>query len=420
MTGRSMKNGTQWMIGKMDRIIFHCDCNNFFASCEILQRPELRNVPMAVAGDPERRTGIVVAKNEIAKKAGVKTTDTVFAAKRKCPDIVFVPPRHRYYAQISDSVNAIYRRYTEYVEPASIDESYLDLTGAAGFYGKTPVGLADEIRARVREEIGITISVGVSYNKVFAKMGSDYKKPDATTEITRENYRDILWPLPVSDMLFAGRSTVETLKRKYIHTIGDLAMCPRELLHDMLGKGGDMLWMYANGLDDSPVKRFDAHDEVKSISKGMTFRHDLTMEAEVRSGVSALSDDVATQLRKQELEASVVTVQIKTPQMITTGRQQKLKRPTCLQSEIYNVAMQLVRNNWSIGTQAPIRAITVGVSGLIHADQVDEQISIFDSGEEKAKSDRQIRLEATIDRLRRKHGNKAITLGIQNNDDIGL
>lgn len=172
-----------------ERLIFHCDCNNFFASCECLERPELKNVPMAVAGDPEYRTGIVVAKNELAKRAGVKTTDTVWQAQKKCPGIVFVPPRHGFYSEISDRVNAIYHEYTEYVEPASIDESYLDMTGTPKFYGMTPVELAGMLRKRVREEIGITISVGVSYNKVFAKMGSDYKKPDAILNVHRRIIR---------------------------------------------------------------------------------------------------------------------------------------------------------------------------------------------------------------------------------------
>ena len=188
---------------KKPRLIFHCDCNNFFASCEILERPELRDVPMAVAGDPENRLGVVVARNELAKKSGVKTTDTVWQAKKKCPGIMFVPPRHYYYKEVSDRVNAIYRDYTDFVEPASIDESYLDMTGAPEFYHLSPRELADTVRERVRREIGITISVGVSFNKVFAKMGSDYKKPDATTVITEDNFKEILWPLPVSDLLFA-------------------------------------------------------------------------------------------------------------------------------------------------------------------------------------------------------------------------
>ena len=203
-----------------DRIIFHADCNNFFASCEILERPELKSVPMAVAGDPENRVGIVVAKNEIAKKYGIKTTDTVYAARQKCPDIVFVPPRHHYYSAISKKVNEIYLRYTDYVEPASIDESYIDMTAFVAsraphaqdsgndtqFLETRARAVADELRSRVRSEIGITISVGVSYCKIFAKMGSDYKKPDATTVITRENYKELLWPLPVGDLFMVGKA----------------------------------------------------------------------------------------------------------------------------------------------------------------------------------------------------------------------
>ena len=408
----------------MDRLIFHCDCNNFYASCECLERPELKNVPMAVAGDPERRTGIVVAKNELAKRAGVKTTDTVWAAKKKCPEIVFVPPRHKFYEEISARVNDIYHQYTEYVEPASIDESYLDMTGTLGYYGKTPVELADEIRRRLREEIGITISVGVSYNKVFAKMGSDYKKPDATTEISRDNYKEILWPLPVSDLLYAGRATVEILKKKYINTIGDLANRTQEYMHDLLGKGGDQLWIFANGLDEEPVRRFGDHEEVKSISKGMTFKRDLIAESEVKTGLAVLVDEVAMQLRRQNLKGSVVQVQIKTPQLTTISRQLKLEHYTCLQHEIMGVALQLVKNNWNIGSVAPIRALTVGVTGLLPADQVVEQLSLSDlaTGLSGAKSvrDKQEKLEAAVDLLRQKHGDKAIKLGIQKNEDTGL
>lgn len=409
----------------MDRLIFHCDCNNFYASCEILERPELRDVPMAVAGDPERRTGIVVAKNELAKQAGVKTTDTVWAALKKCPGIVFVPPRHAYYEQISERVNALYRQYTEYVEPASIDESYLDMTGAPGYYGKTPSELADELRRRMREEIGITISVGISYNKVFAKMGSDYKKPDATTLITRENYKEILWPLPVSDLLYAGKATVDVLNRKYIRTIGDLAACSRAWLHDLLGKGGEQLWLYANGLDDTPVRLFGDREEVKSISKGMTFRRDLITEDEVRAGLSFLVDEIAMQLRRQKLKASVVQVQIKTPQLSSISRQMKLDHYTCLQHEINEVTMRLMKANWHVSPDAPIRALTASVSGLLPADQVVEQISMFelpeaDAGKPKADRRKQEQLEAAVDRLRQKHGKKAIALGVPKNKDIGL
>lgn len=406
----------------MERIIFHCDCNNFYASCEILERPELRHVPMAVAGDPEKRTGIVVAKNELAKRAGVQTTDTVWAARRKCPDIVFVPPRHDYYEKISKQINSIYHAYTEFVEPASIDESYLDLTGTLNYYGMTAVELADEIRNRVRTEIGVTISVGVSYNKVFAKMGSDYKKPDATTLITEQNYREMLWPLPVSDLLFAGKAAVAHLKSNGIETIGDLARCNRQSLSDLLGRQGEMLWLYANGLDQEAVRRFGDRDEVKSISRGMTFRRDLTSEAEVRCGLAPLVDEVAMQLRRQGLRGYVVQVQIKTPQLHSFSRQTTLDKCTCLQHEIMQVCMELMLTHWKIGPDAPIRALTVGVTHLVRAGDAREQMSLFDyldaaPAEERARREK---LEETVDSLRQKHGNSAITLGFRRKSDLGL
>ena len=307
-----------------ERLIFHCDCNNFFASCECLDRPELKTVPMAVAGDPENRVGIVVAKNDIAKKYGVKTTDTVWQAKKKCPGIVFVPPRHRFYKAVSDRVNAIYRDYTDFVEPASIDESYLDLTGTLDYYRMTPGKLADSIRNRVREEIGITISVGVASNKIFAKMGSDYKKPDATTVILGDAYRTILWPLPVSDLMFAGKASVQLLNQKGIQTVGDLAGQPRAYISSLLGKGGETLWMYANGLDTDPVRKWGDVPEVKSVSHGMTFRRDLVTPEEIATGVAAQAERIAMDLRRQNLKGSVISVQIKTPQLVTVSRQTSL------------------------------------------------------------------------------------------------
>lgn len=402
-----------------DRVIFHADCNNFFASCECLERPELKDVPMAVAGDPENRVGVVVAKNELAKKFGVKTTDTVYAAKKKCPGIVFVPPRHHYYGAISRRVNAIYCEYTEYVEPASIDESYLDVTQALPFYGLTPRELADELRRRVREEIGITISVGVSFCKIFAKMGSDYKKPDATTVITRENYRDMLWPLPVSDLLFAGKAAVKRLNKKEIRTIGDLAQTPADDIHDALGKQGDMLWRYANGIDDSPVQLFGTAREIKSISRGRTFKRDLVTEMEIHTAIAYLTDEVARNLRRHDLKGEVVNVQIRRPDMTEISRQTTLGRYTYLQHDIQKTAIQLVRDNWRIGE--PIRAMTVGVTRLVPSGEAVEQLSLFDLVEDNARDrNRQERLEAAVAALREKHGNYSITLGFQNNEDIGL
>ena len=409
------------------RLIFHCDCNNFFASCECLDHPELKTVPLAVAGDPENRVGVVVAKNELAKKYGVKTTDTVWQARKKCPDLVFVPPRHGLYRQISQKINALYHEYTDYVEPASIDESYLDMTGAPEFFGLTPRQLADALRKRVRTQIGVTISVGVSFNKIFAKMGSDYRKPDATTVITRENYRELLWPLPVSDLMFAGKAAVSILQKKSIQTIGDLARQPRERLRDLMGKGGDLLWQYANGLERDPVRRCGDRPEIKSVSRGMTFKRDLTREDEIRAGVSVLADHVAMALRRQGLKGAVVTVQLKTPDLRVVSRQTSLDHPTYLQHEIQSVVLQLIGANWAIGEKAPIRAMTLGVTKLVPAEQAGEQTDLFDSlalpGAAKptqARREKMEKLEAAVDLIRRRFGSAMIALGNQQNEEIGI
>ena len=405
-----------------ERLIFHCDCNNFFASCECLEQPELKHVPMAVAGDPEARVGIVVAKNELAKKAGVKTTDTVWQARKKCPGIVFVPPRHGYYKTVSDRVNLIYRDYTDFVEPASIDESYLDLSGTLDYYHMTARELADSIRERVKKEIGITISVGVANNKIFAKMGSDYRKPDATTVILGEDYKEILWPLPVSDLMFAGKASVKILNQKGIQTVGDLALQPKERIRVLLGKGGDSLWEFANGLDDEPVRPWGYKPEVKSVSHGMTFRRDLYTEEEILTGVSVQADRIAMSLRRQGLKGAVISVQIKTPQLQVTSRQVSLDHYTWLEHEIRDVAMKLIREHWRIG--APVRAITVGITRLVPADEATEQMDLFDLMGEKKETgkarEKQDKMEAAVDALRQKMGNTAVTLGIHENEDIGI
>ena len=394
-----------------DRVLFHADCNNFFASCECLERPELKNVPMAVAGDPQTRTGVVVAKNELAKRYGVRTTDTVWQARKKCPEIVFVPPRHDLYSAVSRRVNAIYAEYTEFVEPASIDESYLDVTEALPFYGLAPRALADELRRRVREEIGITISVGVSFCKVFAKMGSDYKKPDATTVITRENYRQLLWPLPVSDLLFAGAAAVKRLHGRQILTIGDLARADPEDIRTLLGRQGETLWRYANGLDEERVRLLGEKQEIKSVSRGRTFPRDLLTEAEVQKGLMPLVDEVARSLRRHGLTGSVVSVQIRRPDLSVISRQTTLPRSTCLQREIQQAAFRLMREHWRFGD--PIRALTVGVTRLLPADQVTEQLTMFDlDAADRARRARREKLEAAVEALRQKHGDRSIHLGM--------
>lgn len=404
-----------------DRLIFHCDGNNFFASCECIDHPEWKSVPMAVAGDPKDRSGIVVAKNELAKKAGVKTTDTVWQARQKCPDILFVPPHFDLYADVSRRVNAIYCEYTSQVEPASIDESYLDMTGAPDFFHLTPLALADLLRQRVREEIGITISVGVSFCKVFAKMGSDYRKPDATTLISRETYPTLLYPLPVSDLLYAGHSTVDAMRRLGIHTIGDLAARDRNDMAKWLGKNGEQLWCYANGLDDSPVRLFDDQPEVKSVSRGMTFRRDLCSMEEVRRGIAPLVNEISATLRQCGLKGNVISVALKTPTLLTVSRQTTLPHPTYLHQEIRDVALELISTYWTVSSSAPVRAITIGVTHFAQKDEViSEQLNLFDlcePVESKKKEptvgrEKQEKVESAVAALRQRFGSGAVSLGL--------
>ena len=266
----------------MDRVIFHCDLNCFYASVELLSHPELREVPVAVAGDPASRHGIILAKNEPAKRLGIQTAETIWQAKKKCPGLVLLPPHHGLYREYSRRVNAIYEQYTDLVEPFGIDESWLDVSGTLHLFGGDPTALADEIRRRMRQEFGLTISVGVSFNKMFAKLGSDYKKPDATTLITPENFQDIVWPLPVTDLLYVGRAAARTLERYGVHTIGQLAAFDRQALTTLLGKQGGQLWNYANGLENSPVSPAGQYTPPKSVGNGETFPRNLITQEEVR------------------------------------------------------------------------------------------------------------------------------------------
>ena len=274
-------------------MILRCDCNGYYASVETLRNPALRDVPMAVAGDPDSRHGIILAKNEWAKKYGVQTAETIWQARQKCPNLVCVAPHHDKYSELSREINRIYLDYTDLVDPFGIDESFLDLTGVMKLHKKTPLELAHEIRLRVKREQGITISVGVSFCRVFAKLGSDYKKPDAVTVFSPDNWQERVWPLPASALLFVGRRTAQMLEQHGIHTIGDLAAADRLALGQWLGKQGDTLWRYANGLDREPVRPYDAPRELKSVGNGMTFRRDLVGEAEIRCGVAALCDSGA-------------------------------------------------------------------------------------------------------------------------------
>lgn len=392
----------------MDRVIFHCDCNCFYASVELLTRPELRDKPVAVCGDPASRHGIILAKNEPAKKFGVKTAETIWQAQKKCPGLVLLPAHHRLYSEYSKKVNAIYERFTDLVEPFGLDENWLDVTGTLHLFGGDPVALADRIRSTVKSELGLTISVGVSFNKVFAKLGSDYKKPDATTLISAENFREIVWPLPVTDLLFVGRAAAKVLEQYGVTTIGQLAAFDRDALVNLLGKQGGQLWSYANGLENSPVAPAGLYVPPKSVGNGQTFPRNLTTRDEVHQGLALLADEVAARLRQHHLKATTLQVTIRDPNFKDICRQRPLAVPTYTARELTQAATDIVAKSWS--SNAPIRALTVTAHNLVPEEEATEQLGLFDE-EAPRRRDRVEKLEHTMDAIRAKYGHDALTTG---------
>ena len=389
----------------MDRVIFHCDLNSFYASVELLSHPELRHLPVAVCGDPSSRHGIILAKNEPAKSFQVKTAETIWQAKRKCPELVLLPAHHGLYREFSRKVNLLYQEYTDLVEPFGIDESWLDVTGTLHLFGGDARVLADRIRDGVRSRFGLTISVGVSFNKVFAKLGSDYKKPDATTVITRENFRRLVWPLPVADLLYVGRAAAQVFQKFGVRTIGDLAAFDREQLFSLLGKNGVQLHSFASGGDLSPVAPAGQYTPPKSVGNGYTFPRDLQGREEVKAGVVQLSDQVAARLRKHGMKCQGVSLAIRNPAFHNISRQMRLDPPTDLARELAQAAMALADGCWNMSS--PVRALTVTAIYLIPAEEAGAQMDLFASGQEE-KRRRLERLECAMDAIRAKYGPGAI------------
>lgn len=397
-----------------NRVILHCDMNGFFASVELLDYPELRDKPMAVCGDPESRHGIILAKNEIAKRYGIVTAETLWQARKKCPDLQTVPPHHKKYQHYSRLINEIYLQYTDMVEPFSVDESWLDVTASQKLFGNGKQ-IADKIRNQVKKKLGLTLSAGVSFNKIFAKMGSDYKKPDATTVITQENYKNILWPLDIRDLFFVGKATADKLQGIGIHTIGQLAESDRHTVTALLGKQGSIIHDYANGLDQTPVSRFDEREDVKSIGNGSTFRRNLEGIQDIRTAVIALSDTVAVRLRQKKKKTFGVKVDIKDPSLKVISRQQQLDNPTNLAENIADTAVSIIEKSWNL--RHPIRMLTVTAINLCPEDQA-QQLSLFSS--ENIQNETGEKMERTMDDIRKKFGRNAITFGRIIKNDIGL
>lgn len=383
-----------------DRVILHADCNNFFASAESIAHPEYKLVPMAVCGDPKSRHGIILAKNQLAKAYGIQTAETVYSALKKCPNLLLIPSTMGLYKEISQRINTIYESYTDQVERFSIDESFLDVTGSRHLFG-TGQEIADTLRRRVREEIGITVSVGVSFNKTFAKLGSDYKKPDATTLISPANYKKIFWPLPIEDMLYVGKAGAMRLKDHGIKTIGDLAQAEEEVLLSLLGKSGPQLKAAAMGLDHAPVAHAGEYTEPKSVGNGMTFPQDLHTREEILAGLLVLCDQVGARLRQQRLYASTLQVQIKDPALKVISRQKPLPAPTSSTRILRDTAMEIVEG--AVPAGAPIRLLTVTATQLSH--EGEQQLSLFDDGRQDEKLQK---LDSAMDAIRTRFGKDAL------------
>lgn len=388
----------------MDRVILHIDMNNFYASVETLYDPSLRDIPMAVGGDKERRHGIVLAKNMLAKAKGVKTAEALWEAERKCPGIRFVPPHFDRYAKYSRLAKEIYMQYTDMVESFGLDECWLDVTGSTRLFGSGRE-IAEEIRERVKTELGLTVSIGVSFNKIFAKLGSDYKKPDAVTEFTRENYRELVWPLDAAELLFVGKSTQAALRKYGLYTIGDVARADRKLLKRLLGKCGEQLSLYANGEDMSPVMRVSEHSEVKSIGNSTTAIHDLRDDGEIRAELYMLSESVARRLREKGFCGYNVQLSVRKYNLETYQRQKTLDVAAADSESIFQAAYGLFKAHH---TGESIRSIGVRVSALAPIEMA--QCSLFGDVQ---RAQRRQRLETAVDFLRCKYGDDVIDRGIK-------
>ncbi len=383
----------------MDRAVLHCDLNNFYASVECLYRPELAGLPVAVCGDIEQRHGIVLAKNLVAKRAGITTGEAIWQARQKCPKLVVVTPTFGLYLRFSRAVREIYSRYTPYIEAFGIDECWLDVTDNVRAGGDAEE-IAHAIRNAVKEEIGITLSAGVSWNKVFAKLGSDLKKPDAVTVITKDNFREKVWSLPASELLYVGRATWRKFQNWNILTIGALANTPVEDLRGLLGKWGETLHMFANGWDAEPVNVMDYEDEVKGVGNSITTPRDVACEADARQVIYALSESVAERMRNKGLMGTVVQVWLRDVDLGSFTRQRVLKKPTCLAQDMAGNAIDLLRKNWF--WEKPLRSLGVRMSGL-YTEKDGRQVSLLIGREEKQEA-----LERSIDEIRKRFGHASV------------
>ncbi len=393
----------------MSRIILHSDCNCFYASVECALNPALRGKPVAVSGNPEKRHGIILAKSEEAKKFGVKTGEAIWQAKKKCPQLITLPPNFSKYVEYSKSVKEIYYKYTDMVESFGLDEAWLDVTGSTRLFGNG-YKIAQKIRSRIKKELDITVSIGVSYNKIFAKLGSDYKKPDAVTLINKSNYKHMVWSLPAEDLLYVGSATKKKLNSLGIFTIGQIANTPVDILKKNLGKWGQMLHSFANGNDTSTVALYGETSPVKSIGNSTTSPRDLKDITDVKIIMGVLADSVARRMREQGLSCMLVSITVRDNSLCSFTRQKKLLSYTDITSEILSTGLALFKESYS--WKKPIRSLGLSVSELTCKDS-GTQLSLFEDNKKRL---RQESLDKTTDALKNRFGNFIINPAVMLKD----
>ncbi len=410
----------------MDRVILHSDCNCFYASVELLHHPELRGKPVAVGGDPEARHGIVLTADYTAKRYGVKTGMALWQAKQVCPEITFLPPRMDLYLRFSRMAHEIYADYTDRQEPYGIDECWLDVTGSASLKGDGLL-IAKEISSRIKYELGITVSIGVSFNKIFAKLGSDYKKPDAITTMSKGEFQQKAWPLPVSDLLYVGASTNKKLQSLGIKTIGNLAQTDESVLNSRLGKMGSILWAFANGYDDSPVKIENTSAPIKSVGNSTTTPKDMETDEDVKIVLYILAESVAARLRENGFRCRTVEITMRDNDLYHFSRQLKLPNASSITKEIAEAGYQLYKENYRLPAdreelqseerafyQKPLRSIGIRGTDLV-TDNYWEQLNLFSDPERREKLGK---VDAAVDEIRKRFGFYSIQRGLMYRDRI--
>lgn len=391
------------------KIILHCDVNNFFASVECALNPSIKDLPVAVTGEKSKRNGIVLAKNNIAKSFGVQTGDIIYKAKEKCPDLVCVRPHHDIYEKYSKRIRAIYEEYTDKVEPFGIDECWLDITDTIKFFG-TPLDVANQLRKRIKDEIGVTISVGISFSKTFAKLGSDMKKPDAVTEIPYSNFKNLIYKLPLSSIIGIGRKLEPKLNKLNIYTLGDLANYSKQILKNKFGIIGEQLHDRLNGINDDIVASVDDANQIKSIGNGTTTLVDVKNMNEMRSVVMFLCDEVATRLRKKNLVGCTLSVSLRKNDLTWISKSHTISFSTNNAKDLYDASIELINKMWDKYTL--IRSVRISVSNLQDENSIN-QLTFFDN-----KNFNKQKLDKAIDKIRDKYGYKSIKPLITQNEEL--